>query len=190
MAVVGAVMAIVGAVTGVVGSIIASRNASAAAKRVEEQRTENINIARTEAAQKESNRLLKLKHDKGAQRSRAAAYGFTVTDSRSFQTIQQQTEKNAQKDISNIKLQFLVTRQRELFAIADAKAEAHGAKQAMMLSVITGMGQTAAAGASMYSGRTDGAPPTGSPAGFGDATGKGSFALSWGNQDLAGEDGW
>lgn len=185
-------MSIVGAVTGVIGSIQASRNASAAAERVETQRKENIAVARTEAAQKESNRLLKLKQDKGTQRARAASYGFVSGDSRSFQTIQERTEKNAQKDISNIKLQFLVARQRELFAIADAKAEAHGAKQAMMLSVVSGIGQTAKAGASLYkagpaspdvSGTSSGRAPSGS-------AGAGDYGLSWGNQLNAGDDGW
>lgn len=177
MAVVGAVIAIVGAVTGVIGSIMAHRNQKAALERERTQRQENIAIARTQAAQQTSERLQKLKDDKGANRARGASYGFAIRDSKSFQTIQERTEKNADDDLDNIELNFLVKRQRELFAIADAEARVHASKQAMMLSVVSGIGQTAQA-ASDFSSKS----PSGSPAGGGySGTAPQSSPMAWGD---------
>jgi|APSaa5957512493_1039668.scaffolds.fasta_scaffold114896_2 hypothetical protein len=177
MAYVGAIIAIVGAVTGVIGAIQNHRAQEAALDRERTQRKENIAIARTQAAQQTSTRLQKLKDDKGSNRARGAAYGFSTRDSKSFQTIQERTEKNADDDVANIKVNFLIKRQRELFAIADAEGRVHASKQAMMLSVISGVGQTAKAVSDFSSKNPSGSPSESvnqaqtSPLGWGDISG-------------------
>ena len=190
MAAVGAVIAIVGAVTGVVGSVMQYRAQKAAFKREKDQREENINIARTAAAQKEVIRLQQLKSDKGTSRARAASYGFDFIGSKSFQNIQQETENNAQKDLDNIHLNFLITRQQENAAIDEARAKLHAAKGAMMLSVISGIGQGVKAADSGGFFKSSGSPSAGTERNWG-ASDAGSSSMGKGMSPTGnGGSGW
>lgn len=103
----------------VAGSMQQASYLRAQAELEAQQRQENADLAKIEAQQQEAERLRTLRRTEKQQLATGAALGFDPTLSRSFFAITRDTREIAERDISNIRLNGLVTQGRELLA-ADA----------------------------------------------------------------------